>query len=156
MTLKCRKAARPGRGGFTIIELMTVLGVVAMLMGAFVTSVAGAQKRSKTAKAEAEVAMISQAILAYENFGDLPTISSPRPVDDSTLGFLLKGGSSVPVLLQAALSGGKGEMLDPWNHPYKVTIRPGSESVKIRTASSSLQTGYSLPNFYRLSKEERE
>ena len=30
MTSKCRKAARPGRGGFTIIELMTVLGVAGM------------------------------------------------------------------------------------------------------------------------------
>jgi len=142
------------RGGFTLIELMVVLGIVAMLMAAFASSLAGAQRRAKIAKAESEVNLVTQAVLAYENYDEIPQISSPKPVGADTLGFLLGGKSEVPVLLQAALTGG-GSMMDPWNRPYTITIRSANESVTIKTASGSLKTGYTLPNIYRLTKEER-
>ena len=77
-----------------------------------------------------------------------------------TLGFLLGDGGSaqqggqIPVLLQASLTGG-GSMNDPWGTPYKVTIREGAVSLKLKTVTGAMQTGYYLPNFYRLSEGER-
>jgi hypothetical protein len=78
-----------------------------------------------------------------------------------SLGFLLGDGGSaqvggqIPALLQASLSGGTGSMMDPWGTPYKVTIREGAASLKIKTVTGALATGYYLPNFYRLSEDER-
>ena len=61
----------------------------------------------------------------------------------------------MPALLMASLSAGN-KLRDPWGTPYKVTIREGSASVKIESASSTMQTGFYLPNYYRLSPEERK
>jgi hypothetical protein len=46
-------------------------------------------------------------------------------------------------------------MLDPWGTPYKVTIKKGSATLQLKTMTGALNTGYYLPNFYRISEEER-
>lgn len=139
---------------FTLIELIVVLGIIVMLMSTFVASVAGAQRRARISKAESEVKIVTQAVLAYENYGDIPVISSPKPVGADSLGFLL-GGKDVPAMLQACLTG-DGVMLDPWNRPYTVTIKSATDRVTIKTASGNMKTGCYIPNFNRLTKEERE
>lgn len=140
---------------FTLLELMVVLGILAMLMSTFVASMAGAQRRAKISKAEAEVKIVTQAVLAYENYGDIPVISSPKPVGADSLGFLLGRQKDVPAMLQASLTG-NGVMLDPWNRPYTITIKSATDRVTIKTASGNLKTGCYIPNFNRLTKEERE
>jgi hypothetical protein len=42
-----------------------------------------------------------------------------------------------------------GEMVDPWGTPYRVTIAEASASIRLKTVTGTLQTGYWLPNFYR-------
>jgi hypothetical protein len=107
------------------------------------------------------VKIVTQAILAYENFrGELPSMTE-ADCNRGTLGFLLGDGGTamqggqIPVLLQASLSGGSGSMMDPWGTPYKITIREGSTSLKLKTVTGAMQTGYYLPNFYRVSEDER-
>lgn len=147
--------------GFTLVELLVVICMIGLLLGAITTSVGAAQKRARVQKATSDVKVITQAILSYENFrqGDLQQMNRV-PADSSSLGFLLgKGETSdssteIPALLQTALSGG-GKILDPWGHPYLVTIRKVSKSVSISTASGNMQMKYSMPNFYRLGPEER-
>lgn len=152
------------RGGFTLVELLVVVGMIAVLMGAMTTSVRGARHRARVQKATSDVKVISQAILAYENYGTgsdytLPTLNR-APAGKDTLGFLLgkgtgpQSGGQMPILLQAALSSG-GKILDPWGHPYLVTIKPGGAQLKVKTVTGALNTGYYLPNFYRLSEGER-
>ena len=151
--------------GFTLIELLVVLGMIAAIMAALTTSISGAQERARIQKATSEVKVISQAILGYENYArggryDLKPVEK-ADADASSLGFLLgrgenaDSGGRIPVLLMQALTKG-GKMLDPWGSPYKVTIRKGDAQVRIESASGTLQTGYSLPNFYRLSATERK
>ena len=153
------------RPGFTLVELLVVIGMIALIMGAITTSVTAAQERARISRATVEVKAVTQAILASENYSsnskyELETMTK-ADCDSSSLGFLLgkggetKGGGKVPVLLMASLTSG-GKMLDPWGTPYKVTIKPGNANVKIASASGSMQTGYYLPNFYRLSEEERK
>ena len=148
--------------GFTLMEMLVVLCVLGMIMAALTTSVASAQQRAKVARANAEVKSISQAILAYENYDqshELPTMRD-QDADKGTVGFLLGPGGSgesgkIPALLMAQLSSG-GKMMDPWNTPYKISIREGGANIRLETSASSMQTGFHLPNFYRLSPEERK
>lgn len=152
------------RNGFTLIELLVVVAMIAVLMGAMTTSVAAAQNRARIQKATSEVKVVTQAILGYENYAqggeyELPTMTR-RDADAGSLGFLLGNGASadsggqIPVLLMATLRGGQ-KMLDPWGTPYKVTIREGKGTIKANSLSG-LQTGFYLPNAYRLGKDERE
>lgn len=148
--------------GFTLVELMVVMGILAMLMAAMTGSLSAANKRARIAKAESEVKVISQAILSYENWSEdrkLPTMEN-READANAVGFLIGNGGSatsgqIPGLLMAQLSSG-GKMMDPWNKPYKISIKEGSVTFKSDTASGTLRTGYYYPNYYRLSAEERQ
>jgi len=151
---------RSTRNAFTLVELMVVLSVVGMLIGSLTVSVSNAQQRAKVSKAESEVKILSQAILAYENYQTLPTMKD-RDADAGAIGFLVgKGGNSssgdkIPALLMASLTSG-GKMTDPWNTPYKVSIKQGGANVSMGGAAASMQTGFWTPNFYRLTEDERQ
>lgn len=144
---------------------MVVVAMIALISGAMVTSVASARERARVQKATAEVKVVAQAILAYENWDqgsgrhELPTLNE-QDADKSSIGFILgdggqaESGGKIPVMLMAALTAG-GKMLDPWGTPYKVTIKESSISMRAGSASGSLQTGYYLPNWYRLGEGER-
>lgn len=158
MTLKCKNL----KSGFTLVELLVVVGMIAVILGAITTSVSAAQKRARIQKATSDVKVITQAILAYENWkrDGLPNLTKAQ-ADSSTLGFLLGNGGTgdygsekIPTMLMAALQGG-GVMKDPWGTPYTVTIRKKGMNSSFTTARGSMKTGYFLPNFYRLSDEER-
>jgi len=149
------------RKGFTLIELLVVVGMIAMITGAVSTSMSSAMQRARVQNATAEVATLTQAILAYENHDarhQLPAKSTWGEADKSNLGFLLgDGGNSaanaeIPVLVHAALSS-TGVMRDPWGMPYYVMINQGNVE---SPAVDSIKTGYFLPNFYRRSEEERK
>lgn len=148
--------------GFTLMEMMVVLCVLGMIMAAFTTSIASAQQRAKVARAKAEVKSITQAILAYENYdreNELPTMRD-QDADKGSIGFLIGSGDSaesgkIPTLLMAQLSSG-GKMMDPWGTPYKISIKEGGAAIRFESSSGSMQTGFYLPNFYRLSAEERQ
>ena len=150
------------KSAFTLVELLVVLGIVAMIMAAFTASIASAQQRAKISRATSEVKLISQAILSYENYDEgnnLPSMSN-QDADQGSVGFLIGNGGysksgKIPALLMAQLSSG-GKMLDPWGVPYKISIKPGNANVKLTSASGTMQTGYYLPNFFRLSAEERK
>lgn len=145
--------------GFTLIELMVVVGMIAVILGAMTTSVSSARERARIQKATSDVKVISQAILSYENWSrnkELETMER-RDADSGSLGFLLgneaaESGGKIPILLMAQLKSG-GKMTDPWGTPYKVTIRQGNVSA---AQSIQLQTGFFLPNFYRLGEGERQ
>ena len=148
--------------GFTLIELMVVVGMILVLVGALTTSTTAARKRARVQKATADVKIISQAILAYENWGkngkfELPTYASPVEANASTLAFLLgkeaaESGGKIPVMLMAQLRSG-GAMIDPWGHPYKVRIKEGNVSAG---QGVDLKSGFCLPNYYRLGTGERQ
>lgn len=151
--------------GFTLIELLVVVAMLAILMGSVGASVSGAQERAREQKATADVKVISQAILAYENYErgnanfELPTMEDEDATADN-LSFLLgegeqaKSGGNIPVLLSAALQGGKS-LVDPWGKPYRIKIRETNVQPKFKTATGQMQTGFYLPNFYRISETER-
>jgi prepilin-type N-terminal cleavage/methylation domain-containing protein len=54
--------------GFTLIELMVVIALIGIIVGALGTSVAQARQRAKIERARSEASILTQAILAYENY----------------------------------------------------------------------------------------
>ena len=155
------------RRAFTLVELLVVMGMIAVMMGAMTSAVQGARERARMQKATSDVKVISQAILAYEiwNGDELPTLgsrgraASGAVANEGSLGFLIgKGGArgvdggsgsgELPVLLMAQLRSG-GDIVDPWGTPYRVTIAESKSNIKMKTVTGALSTGYWLPNFYR-------
>lgn len=147
--------------GFTLIELMVVIAMIAIFMTAIGSSVGKTRERARLEKARSDVKVISQAILAWENYSrggknELEEMTDEE-ADNSSLKFLLGQGESatsgdIPAMLMAQLSAG-GKMRDPWGMPYRVRIKEGSID---RPDNLNLSTCYYLPNFYRLSAEERK
>ena len=145
------------RRGFTLIELLVVVAMIAILIGAMTTSVSAARERAKIQRATSEVKVISQAILAYENYARGGNFKldplNDVDADSSSLGFLLgtaavDSGAKMPVLLMAQLKSG-GKMLDPWGKPYRVRIK---QSQVAAASSVQLKTGYFFPNYYRIER----
>ena len=53
-----------GTSGFTIIELITVIAMILLLVGAVTSSVSGARRRAKVQQAITEAQQLTDAILA--------------------------------------------------------------------------------------------
>ena len=147
------------KNAFTLVELLVVVGMIALLTGAVGTSVSESRARARIAKAQAEVKEMTNAILGYEQFAKVHGLEMPTldvDANDGDLGFILgKAGSvdgvKVPVFYNGSVSG-DGKLRDPWGRPYRVKIVEGT----VPTVNQEVtMTGYQLPNIYRISAEER-
>ena len=146
--------------GFTLVELIVVIAMIAIFMASVGTAIGKTRERARIEKARSDVKVVSQAILAWENYSrggkhELMEMNDEE-ADSSSLNFLLGQGESatsgnIPSLIMAALTAG-GKMRDPWGKPYLLRIKEGKID---RPENLDLGTCYFLPNFYRLSAEER-
>ena len=150
------KAAKTGKAAFTLVELLVVIAMLLVLVGAVSSAVASAQKRAKIAKATAGVQEMTNAILAYENMaknGELPGgFESWTDANAGRMGFILgKGGDGefgeIPVLYNGEVRG--GSLVDPWGTAYKVMIRKSSVSVAEKILKHEMRTNVYFPNLYR-------
>jgi len=134
-------------GGFTLVELVTVMTMLIILMGAVTSSVSNAQKRARIQTATAEAQELTNAILAYENYGELKEMSD-QEATESAISFLLgeatENGREVPVLFNANIKGDR--VVDPWGHAYRITIKRGSIG---GTQTKTMKTGVFFPNYCR-------
>ncbi len=152
------------RKGFTLVELLVVVGMIAVILGALSMSISSAQERARKQKALAEVKTITQAIVAAENFkkdSEQQSVSSWTELTVDAFPDLFgkgkdeRGTGNIPVLFMAAVNSG-GKVLDPWGKPYRVRITQGSAASTIKSATVGMQTSFVVPNLYRLSEEERK
>ncbi len=93
---------RASRNGFTLVEVLTVVAIIALL-AALILGLAGfAQKKATRSRAEAEIAQIAGFVTDYQmRYGNVP----------QTRGELSEA-------LQLANSARAG-LLDPWGEPYE-------------------------------------
>ena len=147
---------RATRKGFTLIELLVVIAMIAILMGAATTSVVGAQKRAKIARAQTETQELTKALLAYANYTEDGTLSELTGLNDSeatesnlkcVLGKVTKRGSTVPVLYNASVAK-DGRFLDPWGNPYRVTVKKGERITP--PGVPTMNVGIFYPNWHRV------
>ena len=155
------------RSGFTMVELLVVIAMLLLLAGSVTTSVGSASRRAKIQQATTEIQEMTNAILAYENYGRVNEESplsahqmEAREASESTMGFILgqealKNGESgqIPVLFNAEIK--KGAIRDPWGHPYLVTVRQVKIDPEEASADSGLKGYVTFPNFNRLPADQR-
>ena len=149
------------RRAFTLVELLVVLAMIAVLLGAVGAGVRAARQRAKISRARVEVQEITNAILSFANYTDDGTLQevagrlNDTPAGESSLDFLLgkvtKRGAQVPVLYRAAASA-DGMFRDPWGHPYRVTVKKGESLVPPGVPVMGVRLFF--PNWHRLGKED--
>ena len=152
------------RRGFTLIELLVVIAMIAILMGAIGSSMNQARKRAMIAKATQDAKEMTNAILAYENYAPGRSLRNKstgtwKDTDESSMSMILggetaEGGGEVPVLYNAHIV--NGAIRDPWGKPYQYMIRPAGNIDPDANNKNKFYTSYYLPNFYRLSDDERK
>ena len=147
--------------GFTLVELMVVVGMIAVLMGAMTVSTSRAQERGRIAKATQETKEITNAILAYEQYADGHSLEKEAKGDwtkctEGAMQMILGGktganGEEIPVLFNASVTG--GNILDPWGRPYEYMIQRFEQGPQPNQVQFC--RGVALPNYFRLTDKER-
>lgn len=156
--------SRIGKKGFTLVELLVVIGMLMLLAGAITTSVSGAHRRAKIQQATVEAQEMTKAILAYENYGEGYSLAAhvmvDQPATERKLGFILglesmehQGQSGKkPILFNASVTR-SGNILDPWGNPYYVTIKRDEVSMEEKD-SLTFKSYVVFPNYNRRPADE--
>ena len=100
-----------GKRAFTIVELITVVAILLLLMGAVTAAVSGARRKAKNQQAITEAQQLTDAIAAYENYAR-PGSESPleskatganwKEATEANLSFVL-GNEKNPLLFLTEL-----------------------------------------------------
>ena len=152
------------RRAFTLVELLVVIGMIAVLIAAMTTSVQKARTRAMVTKATQEAKEMTNAILAFEQYARGHSLEdykqdswAPCNEGAKAMAAILgrargESGEQVPVLFNASVRGGK--LLDPWGRPYEYRI----EATDVWNGSDvpELVTAPALPNYFRLTDKERQ
>lgn len=156
--------SRIGKQGFTLVELIVVIGMLMLLAGAVTSSVSGAHRRAKIQQATVEAQEMTKAILSYENYGKNFSLDAhvmeDQQATEQSLGFILgkenmqnQGQSGkMPVLFNAAVTR-SGKILDPWGNPYYVTIKKDTVSQQDNNRMS-FNSYVVFPNYNRRPADE--
>jgi general secretion pathway protein G len=94
-----RSKATNDNSGFTLVELIVTMGIIAILISLAIPSYSNIRNLAKVSRAESEIRTIDTDINAYI-------------IDKNTL----------PVHLSDI--GPDGSLLDPWGHPYQYNSTP--------------------------------
>ncbi|MFC2140460.1 prepilin-type N-terminal cleavage/methylation domain-containing protein [Candidatus Auribacterota bacterium] len=113
--------------GFTLIEILFVIAIIAVLAGLLIPTVGLVQNKARKGKAESMIQSLSVAVKMYQNdFGLLPTSadfsgSNATTVLVQALGQRFIGSSAGNVgpyveFKNKDLNG--NQIIDPWGNPY--------------------------------------
>lgn len=107
-----RRAAAPA--GFTLIEIMLVVGIIVILMGAVLSRMGGFGDTAKIAATDAKISQLSAAIASYQsNSGGFV------PSTEQGLRALVEkpGGRNAPTRWVKLAN--EGDLLDGWKMPLQ-------------------------------------
>jgi len=121
----CRPARRCGRGGFSLIELMVVIVVIAILAAIGIPTMGYVNRKGAESRAQTEVAALSAAIDSYKlDFGSYPA--------STNLFRELTGQGTVnnsKVYIEPSRSMfTNNQFVDPWGIQYRYA-NPGTRNV---------------------------
>lgn len=132
--------------GFTLVEMLAVVVLIAILMAAAGMSVRKANQIAKNAKAEAECRELVNAILEYKSvYGEWPGGDSAKGEVKATETFLkplINAADNTRGIVFLNLTLTDKAWNDPWGEPYVIFFPDGSREAKRPTA---LETCVSFP-----------
>lgn len=107
-----RLRARARRQGFTLMEMLLVLTIMALLMGMVIFNLIGINETAQKQKAQADVLGFKELLAGYQlSSGTLPT------TDQGVKALWAKPTSEpIPQHWRALL---EQEVVDPWGHSYQ-------------------------------------
>ena len=112
------------RKGFTMVELMVVVIIMAILGLAVIPSLVGSSEKAKYSRAWNDLNAISNAFTAfYGRVGNLPSINGTTLTGNSVSGTITDlSGESLDAkdLLQSFLGTPLENLKDPWGNPYQI------------------------------------
>lgn len=121
---KTPQNARRAEGGFSLIEVLVAVTIIALMAGVVAVNVFDEFFASQRDKAAIDIDALKQAVKLYHlKEGKLPAESDwPR--------FLFEGSKKHPSPYIDTDKFGDGEVLDPWDNPY-VYKRLGGRNFEI-------------------------
>jgi general secretion pathway protein G len=106
-------AARSARRGFTLMEMIIVLTIIALLVALAMGTLTGTTDTAREEAARANVLALKTALYSYQlQCGTLPT-------QDQGLKALWDRPTAEPVPARWRAQFTEDEGTDPWNHPYQ-------------------------------------
>ena len=138
---------RGGRqGGFTLVEMLVVVAIIAILAGILVPTVNGGLKSAKKRRAEVECQNIETAVRQFQsdfrympwgNYNDKKKMGDDQWAEESgnqkkVMSFLQGSNVLQKIYLEIPDSGkGDGVFYDPWGKPYVIGMdRNGDGQLK--------------------------
>lgn len=114
--------------GFTLVELLTVIAIIALLAGLIFPAVISVQDKAKRSKAKSMIQSLSVALKMYQNdFGVYPTDTDVGATSGAAALNIALGqrhigtsaGNVGPYMeFKTKDLNGSGEVIDPWGTPY--------------------------------------
>ncbi len=117
--MKTKLASKQKTSAFTLVEMMLVLGIIALLVGAGAVMFTDVLGQGKRGRAKADISTLTSALRSYESQ------SLILPSTAQGLNALVERPSGNPAP-QSWTSVLKKLPLDPWRNPYQYR-RPGSK-----------------------------
>ena len=132
------------RHGFTLVELLVVIGIISILAGMILPALGKAKDSAKKAQVKSEMQNISGAVRAYEaEYSRFPIpsqIINQLKTPDYTFGTMHMSGNSARLLTNA-----KGEALPKIATPGRVQVS-NAEVVAILRAQEKFRNGRPTSN----------
>lgn len=109
---------------FTLMELLIVIGIIAVLAGLLLPALAGAREHAKRTRAQTEMKTLQMAISMYESdYGYLPMGGTERALNSADYTALIQVLQNVPPCgnargkryLDISTEQGPGVFNDPWS-----------------------------------------
>ena len=118
--MKIRAKRRPGRSGFTLVEVLLVLAILVILASLVAVAVIPAMKKSRIRAAKAQIELFSTQLEFYY------TDVSSFPTTQQGMGALrLKPADLTDPLKWQGPYAGKEIPPDPWGRPYQYVSDDG-------------------------------